>query len=489
MKQKFLIFLALIFLIVILIGLNAASYTQKEETPDSELMPNRSTYHVGATGTRAFYDLLAETGRKPVRWQEPPSALFNNSVNKPQTFVIIGPARREFEAEEVEQILRWASEGGKLVIIDREPPNDFVKTTANWIVTIQPSSNNPFIDTDPTNQKQMTEAVSAAKPAQPTIFTAKVNAVQPSRFASFVKLDNLLQEAPPPANVTSSAPMISSESNNTEPPPGTQKRRSDDLFTTPEPTPIKPMFTPTPPVIISEQIDETAETSSLTAPVVHLTNDDKNLLVDVPFGSGKIVFLTDPYIVSNGGINLVDNVQLALNVVASGDGIIAFDEYHQGYGTNNNPLIAYFAGTPLVAIFLQFAALVGIILYTQSRRFARPLPESEPNRLSKLEYVAAMAELQQRTKAFDLAIENIYTDFHRRTARLVGVDNFTTSRENLAKLIAERAKLNFDEVNNLMFKCEDIIHGEPTNKREVLQLTSRLREIEEKLGLQRRKRR
>ena len=36
-----------------------------------------------------------------------------------------------------------------------------------------------------------------------------------------------------------------------------------------------------------------------------------------------------------------------------------------------------------------------------------------------------------------------------------------------------------------MRKCEEIIQGEPTNKRQVLELTSSLREIEEKLGLKR----
>ena len=53
MKQKFFIFLALIFLIVALIGLNAASYVQQEKAPDSEFNPNRPTYNLGATGTRA----------------------------------------------------------------------------------------------------------------------------------------------------------------------------------------------------------------------------------------------------------------------------------------------------------------------------------------------------------------------------------------------------------------------------------------------------
>ncbi len=461
MRQKFLIIPALIFLAVLLVGLNAASYTQKEELPDTEIAPNRSTYHAGATGTHAFYDLLAETGRKPTRWQEPMSALLSNSKNIPSTFVVIGQTQREFTDKEIEQLLSWVSQGGKLVIIDRKPPSELVKTTANWSISFEPSKDLPFINIDPNDQNQMTENAFAAKPIQPSVFTEKINAVQMSRFASSIKFERFADAvsnakkaktiAPPPIKATPQE----NESN------ATSSETNDSV---------------------------TVETNAMTAPVVHLANNDKNLLVDVPFGSGKIVFLSDPYIVSNGGINLVDNAQIAINVVASREGIIAFDEFHQGYGANNNSLLSYFEGTPLTAMILQLAVLIGVILYTQSRRFARPLPENEPNRLSKLEYVWAMAELQQRTKAYDLAIENIYTDFRRRAARLVGVDNFTTSRQDLAKLLAERAETSFDEVENLMFISEDIIRGEPTNKREVLQITSRLRQLEEKLGLQRGKR-
>ncbi|CAN5138792.1 hypothetical protein BH20ACI1_BH20ACI1_08020 [soil metagenome] len=485
MRQKFLIITALIFLIILLVGLNAASYTQKEELPDTEIAPNRSTYHAGVTGTRAFYDLLAETSRKPMRWQESPSALFSNSKNIPSTFVVIGQTRREFTDKEIEQLLRWVGEGGKLVIIDREPPSELIITSANWGISFEPSKDLPFISTDPGDQKQMTEKTVAAKPIQPTVFTEKINAVQPSRFASSIKFERFDS-----ASITKKAQTIAPPQFSPEPEkenlPKAKQEKDNGFFKVSTPTPeAAPQENDGK---IDAESSENVETNALTAPVVHLANNEKNLLVEVPFGSGKIVFLTDPYIVSNGGINLVDNAQIAINVVASREGIIAFDEFHQGYGANNNSLPAYFEGTPLTAMILQFAVLIGVILYTKSRRFARPLPENEPNRLSKLEYVSAMAELQQRTKAYDLAIENIYTDFRRRTARLVGVDNFTTSRHDLAKLIAERTEINFDEVENLMFKCEDIIRGEPTNKREILQITSRLRELEEKLGLQRRKR-
>lgn len=222
---------------------------------------------------------------------------------------------------------------------------------------------------------------------------------------------------------------------------------------------------------------------------MHLNADNRNILVDVPYGAGQIVFLSDPYIVANGGINLVDNAQLAINIVASREGIIAFDEYHQGYGTDSNQLFRFFAGTPVIPIFFQLALILGLIFLSQSRRFARAVPAPEPNRLSKLEYVSAMAELQQRTKGYDLAIENIYTDFRRRVSRLVGVDSLKTRRQDLALLIVERLPdENPNELEELMLRCEDVMHGDKTNKKEVLRLTTRLREIEEKLGLQRRKR-
>jgi hypothetical protein len=225
--------------------------------------------------------------------------------------------------------------------------------------------------------------------------------------------------------------------------------------------------------------------SSPEAPVVHVAGNEKNLLVDVPFGSGQIVYLADPYIVSNAGINIVDNAQLAINIVSANGGTIAFDEYHQGYGSNANRLFQYFEGTPVVAIFFQLALLVGLIFISQSRRFARPVRETEVDRLSKLEYVTAMAELQQRTKAYDLAMENIFTDFRRRVTRSFGIDNLTSTRDDVAQLISDRTAMDGHEISQLMMKCEAIIQGEPTNKAEVIDLSSQIRNIEDKLGLKR----
>jgi hypothetical protein len=97
-----------------------------------------------------------------------------------------------------------------------------------------------------------------------------------------------------------------------------------------------------------------------------------------------------------------------------------------------------------------------------------------------------MADLQRSTRAYDLAIENVYTQTKREMIRLVGADN-TIQRKQLAQAIAERAGLDAKSLYQLMAKCEDIIHGEPTSARETMNLITELRVLEEKLGLHRKR--
>ena len=461
MKQKLLIFLVLILLFLLLAGLNAATYVQKEKVPDTEFAPNRSTYNSGSTGTQAFYSLLSETGRNVMRWQTPLETLRSESKNRPSVFVMIGPLRRELTDDETTNLMEWVSSGGTLVLIDREPARQLAATTSEWQMSVSPQVSPDLYVVDAADQKQMTTGKAALKPVLPSYFARGVNAVQPSRFASSITLERA------PGDTEVSGPV--STGGEIEMP-----RPSPDSTTQPsDPSP-----------------DSTGENRTLDqtpgfeAPIVHVGGPGLNLLVEAPSSQGRIIFLSDPYIVSNNGINLVDNAQLAINLVTARGGLIAFDEYHHGYGANNNRFFQYFEGTPVIAIFLQCGLVVALIFFSQSRRFARPIPESSPSRLSKLEYVAAMAELQQRTRAYDLAVENIYTDFRRRVSSLVGLDA-TATRKEIAHRIAERTRGDEREIEDLLFKCEDIIHGEPVDRRQTVAIIERLRDLEVELGLKR----
>ena len=430
------------------------------------------------------------------RLREPVKKLQSYDERKMSTLVVIGQTRREFTEDEFANLLSWVSSGGKLVVIDRHPPKNLISTNGYWSLKVEVGEDkmsgvekDTLLGTvDPSSTTQMTSDTKAARPSQPTVYGSEINSVQPSKFATSIKLERYedsekeSDEAEEDDLIGDSIISDSSKMQYPPPPPPMVAPSPEEA----EVETRKEVVAETDPAVVNEE--EQSEDLSLHAPVIHLENDNRVLLADFTFGAGEIVLLSDPYIVSNGGISLLDNSQLAINIIGSRRGTIAFDEYHQGYGKNEKRLLNYFEGTPLFAIALQLFVVIGLIFFSQSRRFARALPAMEPNRLSKLEYVSAMAQLQKSTKAFDLAIENIYSDFRRRVSRLVGIDNYSASRKDIAVKIAERTKYDVAEIEDLMFRCEDITHGEPTRKKEVVNLISRLREVEEKLGLKRNKR-
>ncbi len=489
MRQKLGIILGLAVLILILIGLNAATYVQKERTPDNEIILNRSSFNSGATGTQALYTLLAETGRNVLRWQQPLDALATQSPrNVPSTFVIVGKTRRPFEDIEVRQLLEWVDSGGRLVLIDRDLDERLTKAIAVWQLTQKTNDLELLYVTDPSDAPQMTSGMPASRPVQPTVFTRNVNAIQTSRFASDIDIsmkgpgDGLTTGLDLDAANITGQPQSTPYDFYAPPPSPAPSGEAYETDSNAAPSPPAPARSPAYTTI---QGDEVAGDEAFSAPVVHVVGNDRNVLVDIPYGAGEIVVLSDPFIVSNTGIGLVDNAQLAINVLSSGGGFVAFDEFHQGYGANRNQFFAYFSGTPVIAIFGQIALIIFVVMLSRSRRFARAVPEPEPDRLTKLEYVGAMAELQQRTRAYDLALENIIGDFKRRVSNLFGVDGGLKNRRQLSKLIAERIKGDAAEIDSVLAKCQDIIHGEATNKKETVALATRLREIEDQLGMDR----
>ena len=427
MRQRLTIILTVIVILGALVVLNTITYVKKEKPLDSEVNPNRSTYHSGPTGTRALYDFLSESGFKVIRWREAPDRLLTTGANI-RTLVIIGSTQLPYSEEHAEPVLAWVERGGRLVLIDREPPHFLLPKSAEWLINMK-GHLFPMPDTDPADPKVMTQAVSAIQPVQPTLFTQNVQVVLPSRFAARVRI-----------------------------------------------TPAKPVADD------EEDYSATNDSKLSPAPVVHVADEQGPLLVDYPHGAGRIVVLSDPYIVANGGIELRDNLQLALNTIASVDGLIAFDEYHQGRGVTRNALATYFAGTPVIPIAAQIVLLILLVLWTRGRRFGRALPLAQVDRRSSLEFVASMAELQERSRAFDLAIENIYSRTRRVLARHAGVD-YNSPRSLIASRVASRSSLDPHKLETLMRQCEETINGGAIGWRQAIDLVRRLREVERTLGL------
>jgi len=459
MRQRLAIVITVLVVLVILIGLNAASYVKVEQPPDSEQSPDRSTFNSGATGTRALYDLLQEAGYQVARWREPPSALLNINGPKPATLVVVGRTLVRFTKSEREDVLRWVENGGRLVLIDRNPDPGLLPASDVWTVATL-TSNYPPSELDPTNLEQMTAGVKPLTPSQPTAFARQVETVLPSRFAAVIVVL--------PSKISPDKANPGDKNNSHGGSTGESAEDSED-------SPAPPTFT------VSDQPEKPKVVVS-PAPVVHFEGERGGLLVDYPHGQGRIVLLSDPFVVANNGVSRADNLQLAINVVAGYGGLVAFDEFHQGHAATHNALIQYFQGTPVMALCGQLALIGLAIVWSRGRRFGRPLPLPQIDRRSSLEFVASMAELQQRAKAHDLALENIYGRVRRSLVRHAGLNN-SSPRAEIAARVAARSGLSRPELESLMRKCEETINGAPTNGKETLRLVKRLRQIESRLGL------
>lgn len=440
MRQRITIILTFVVIIGLLVLLNTLTYVKQENETDLEISPNRSTYHSGPTGTRALHDLLSESGYKVIRWRETPEKLLGESGKMVNTFVVIGQTQVAFTEEEAQALRTWIAKGGRFVLIDRVLDRQLMPNSNGWKVHAR-EFGFPTIEVNPADPAQMTKDVSALQPVQPTVLTSSIQDVMPSRFASRLSI------VPP-----------------------TAADAEDYDYSEYEEAPLP---------ADSEYVSP--------APIVHIADRNGALLVDYVYGQGSVVVLSDPYIVANGGIKLNDNLQLAINTVAGRSGLIAFDEYHQGKGITRNHIATYFAGTPVLAIGGEILLLVLLVLWTNARRFGRPLPLAQVDRRSSLEFVASMAELQERSRAYDLAIENIYTRTRRVLARHAGLD-YNSPRSEIAARIASKSTIDQNQLETLMRQCEDAINGGPINWRQSIDLVRRLREVERALGLRMRSR-
>src|SRR5882672_564776 len=390
MRRYFGVTITIAVVILTLIVMSVAGNITFDRPLENEFAPNRSTYNSGPTGTRALYQLLEESGTPVKRWRGRYSQL--HAEAKGSILVIIGPflSGQKISDEETVTLQDWLSSGGQALIISRSPIEQF----GDPAIRTKASDKSPSLDATP---EQFIYEESDELIAQPTELTRKVRGLALSDFASrlsFHPQDGTQDEAGKAEGTD--AP---DEADRTEAPADPSAKKDED---------------------------EEYSAPTLSAPVIHLGDKDGAALVDFTYGEGRVIFLSDPFVVANNGIARGGNLTLAMNILRSmgaPDRRILFDEFHHGYHDEGNPLVNYFRGTPAPWLLLQGLGLSLLIIYTYGRRFARPLPLPQVDRHSPLEFVGSMANLQQAARARELALENIYPRFKAGLCRKLGLSS------------------------------------------------------------------
>lgn len=237
------------------------------------------------------------------------------------------------------------------------------------------------------------------------------------------------------------------------------------------------------------EVTEYASRVNLNSPgaVAYIGDAQGAILADAKVGKGRVVCLTDPFIVANNGISKEDNLEVALNILRERPaGQIAFDEFHHGYGSDSllggGGMIGYFRGTPVPWMMGEVALLALLVIYNYGRRFGRPVPLKQDKRTTNLEFVSSMATITRLARATGLAMQNIYWEFHRRLCRYSGLPP-NASAPRLAATVSRRSGIPEEELMGVLVRCGQIANGAPASDNEMLTLVSRIREIEADLRL------
>jgi hypothetical protein len=426
MRRYFAGAITIIIVIAVLVGLSAAGAIEFDRPTENEFAPNRSTYNSGQTGTRAIYQLLEESGTPVARWRKHYSSL--EAEAEDSILVIIGPFQsgQKISEEEAFALQVWISTGGRALIISRSPFDQFgdpaIRAKAPEQLPVNYETPEQFID------RESDELI-----AQPTELTRGIRGLALSDFATRMIF---------------------------HPQDRAKAARTGVVETAPSP--------------------EEYSAPALYAPVIHLGDKDGAALADFTYGEGRVIFLSDPFVVANNGIARGGNLTLAMNMLrsmGSPDRRIFFDEFHHGYYEGGNPLVKYFRGTPAPWLLLQGLGLSLLIVYTYSRRFARPLPLPQVPRHSPLEFVGSMANLQQAAQARELALENIYPRFKAGLCRRLGLSSRASRDEIVAGARRRRLAISEIELRQTLSDAEMTLAGEPIDDARLLALVSRMRRI------------
>lgn len=493
--------IAFLIIAALFAGLSMLGQMQLDRPFESELQPNRSSYNTAPTGTHAFYKLLEEDGRRVSRFRD--SYKFLKTKAKDSLLIIVGPHTKSFNLStssflDNDALKKWIFDGGQVLLISRNPSGQFYDENIHSDIDKETQIDVPA--------ERLIDSSSDKYIIQPTEVTSNLQNLNLSHFASRLsfyspkeKTETSSSPPPPtPSPITESgeqsetAETSASATPSPEPPPPPppmveSSEQSDTSETTASSTP-SPAPPPPPPSMANDVEKSEPYDIHLINPMVHIGDSKGAIVADFDYGKGRIVFLSEPFVVANNGLARGGNAVLAMNLIdtltrdeAGKTRQIIFDEYYHGHRNSPLTIYGYFKGTPIPHIFLQLFMLMLIAFYTYAKRFARPIPAAVEDRRSPLEFVASMADLQQSANARDLAISNIYPRFKSQLCRRLGLSSNASANLIAEKFMARHKKHNHSfthaEIENVLNDCDEIMKGRTVNDGELVNLTTKMRNM------------
>ena len=198
------------------------------------------------------------------------------------------------------------------------------------------------------------------------------------------------------------------------------------------------------------------------------------LAVRAAVGSGQLIAMTDPLVLCNGYLRLVDNGRFAADLIAltPNGGRVLFDEFHHGQIAGNAPTATAWVLTPWGAALALAVIVIVAGLALRGRAFGPPIPLRQSADRSSAEYAAAVGSLLHRTGARRVTLETLLSATRRTVAERVGLGSDTPSAQ-LLETIAQRSPAAAAELS----RAEAELPSAVTSEAAVLDMARRLHDL------------
>jgi hypothetical protein len=193
--------------------------------------------------------------------------------------------------------------------------------------------------------------------------------------------------------------------------------------------------------------------------------------VTISMGTGRILFVSDPYAFSNETLRNTDNaVWIAARTSEWSDAVL-IDEYHHGFGQRREmlPLIGTFLASPWGFMCMQMAVAGIVFMLGTRRRFGRPIEELPVARTSPIEAVEALGGLFETARARVLSVRTIHQYLNVQLTALFGYA-IDLSNPAVRDRIASRSSLQRRELDSYADAVKQAIDGETISDAELIRI-------------------
>ncbi|MCU0537894.1 MAG: DUF4350 domain-containing protein [Hydrococcus sp. Prado102] len=174
-------------------------------------------------------------------------------------------------------------------------------------------------------------------------------------------------------------------------------------------------------------------------------------------GKGKIIYSTTPHLAANAYQDFRSNYEFLAQVVTQEKNPVWVDEYLHGYKDKDvieeeigGDIFSYLAKTPLLPILIQSAIALIVIIWTENRRFGKPVTVTASVVENSEAYIQALAGVLQKAKSSEFLVSAIAKEEQRQLQKALGLEETLLDSQSLVDAWVQQTGQSATELKSLL---------------------------------------